>query len=193
MAKAKTRKRRATRHSAADSETATGVAGLLESLLAKSQAEAARLSDLLEHSEKITRERRQRPERRAATSPSQIEQLETARAVAEAADKAKSCFLAAMSRELRTPVDGLARMIELLQQTEIDGEQRRYLRTASQSVCALLSLLDSVLTLSKVDAGVIDLRTTDFELRRIVDDAFGLAMPVAGRKGQTLIQIGVNF
>ena len=176
MPKAKTKTRRTARLSAAESETATGVAELLESLLARSQAEAARLSDLLEHSEK----------NRAATPPSRTEQLETARAVAEAADRAKSCFLAAMSRELRTPVDGLARMIELLRHTEIDDEQRRYLRTASQSVCALLSLLDSVLTLSKVDAGVIDLRTTDFELRRIVDDAVGLTVPGAGRKGVQL-------
>jgi len=186
MAKAKTKKRRVTRLDATESETAMGVAGLLESLLAKSQAEADRLSDLLKHSEKITDERREGPERRDTTAPSRTEQLETARAVAEAADRAKSCFLAAMSRELRTPVDGLARMIELLRQTDIDDEQRRYLRTASQSVCALLSLLDSVLTLSKVDAGVIDLRTTDFELRRIVDDAVGLTVPVVGRKGLQL-------
>ena len=186
MARTKTKKRRTAGSSAADNETAAGLAQLLESLLAKSQVAADRLSDLLEHSEGITNEDAGAPGRVATTPPSTVEQLETARAVAEAADKAKSCFLAAMSRELRTPVDGLARMIELLRQTDVDDEQRRYLRTASQSVCALLSLLDSVLSLSKVDAGVIDLRTTDFELRRIVDDAVGLTAPLAGKEGLQL-------
>ena len=152
----------------------------LESLLVQSRAAANRLSGLLEQAHSA-----ERPPAAAEppVSDYRTDQLEAARGVAEAADRAKSCFLAAMSRELRTPVDGLARMIELLQQTDLDDEQRRYLRTANQSVCALLSLLDSVLTLSKIDSAVIDLRTTDFELRRIVEDAIGLCGPVAGRKG----------
>jgi signal transduction histidine kinase len=115
-----------------------------------------------------------------------VEQLETARAVAEAADQAKSCFLAAMSRELRTPVDSLARMIELLQQTDLSDEQKRYLRTANHSVCSLLGLLDSVLTVSKVDAGIAELRSTDFDMRRVLEETVELLVPAAMKKGLLL-------
>ncbi len=185
MARVKVKKRDGTRPVASDTAAVAALAGTLESLLAQSQASADRLSDLLEQAN-CAQVRPAGAEVEPPGHDSRTDQLEAARAVAEAADRAKSCFLAAMSRELRTPVDGLARMIELLQQTDLDDEQRRYLRTANQSVCALLSLLDSVLTLSKVDAAVIDLRTTDFELRRIVEDAIALGGPVAGRKGLKL-------
>ncbi len=185
-------KGRATKPIASDQDAVAKLARTLESLVAQSQASADRLAGLLEQSgnaelQLVEAGLRVLPADVADTpSDSRIEHLETARAVAEATDRAKSCFLAAVSRELRTPVDGLARMIELLRQTDIDDEQRRYLRTASQSVCALLNLLDSVLTLSKVDAAVMDLRTTDFELRRVIEDVVGLCAPLARRKGLDL-------
>ncbi len=183
--------RKAARPKGTYAENVTDLAGTLESLLSDSQAAADRLADLLERAHRAQLDladaglRATAPNAGPATD-SRTEQLETARAVAEATDRAKSCFLAAVSRELRTPVDGLARMIELLRQTDVDDEQRRYLRTANQSVCALLSLLDSVLALSKVDAAVMELRTTDFELRRVIEDVVGLTAPLASRKGLTL-------
>ncbi len=185
-------KRRATNPIASDTDAVADLARTLESLVAQSQASADRLAGLLEKSNStelqlVEAGLRVLPAGTADTpSNSRIEHLETARAVAEATDRAKSCFLAAVSRELRTPVDGLARMIELLRQTDVDDEQQRYLRTANQSVCALLSLLDSVLALSKVDAAVMDLRTTDFELRRVIEDVVGLTTPLASRKGLSL-------
>ncbi|TDJ55084.1 MAG: hypothetical protein E2O40_06380, partial [Planctomycetota bacterium] len=192
MSRFKAGRRRATKPTASRKAAGADLAKTLEALVEQSQASADRLAALLEKSSKtelqlVEAGLRVLPDK-AADPPgvSRTEQLETARAIAEATDRAKSCFLAAMSRELRTPVDGLARMIELLRQTDIDDEQRRYLRTASQSVCALLSLLDSVLALSKVDAGVMELRTTDFELRRVIDDVVGLTAPLASRKGFTL-------
>ena len=151
----------------------------LETLLDESQRSADRLASLLQRGESVLGAL-DLPD---AMTTRRAEQLETARAVAEAADQAKSCFLAAMSRELRTPVDGLARMIELLRQTELDEEQNRYLRTASHSVCALLSLLDSVLSLANVDAAVADLRTTDFDLRRTLKEAAAMVEPIAARQG----------
>ncbi len=184
-------KGRATKLIASDQDAVTRLAQTLESLVEQSQASADRLAGLLEQSSStelrlVDAGLRVLPADTTDTpGNSRTEHLETARAVAEATDRAKSCFLAAMSRELRTPVDGLARMIELLRQTDIDDEQQRYLRTANQSVCALLSLLDSVLTLSKVDAAVMDLRTTDFELRRVIEDVVGLTAPLASRKGLT--------
>ena len=187
----------------ADATAVEDLSATLESLLDASQRSAEQLAQLLERSDRVQSEiaergaalerqldqatripddapGAQRPESAAA------EQREEARAVAEAADRAKSCFLAAMARELRTPVDGLARMIELLKQTDLDDEQRRYLRTASHSVCALLALLDSVLSMSNVDTGVADLRSTDFDLRRVLEETVELLVPTARKKGLLL-------
>jgi signal transduction histidine kinase len=204
--KTKTGERSRRQPDAAEAAAADDLASTLESLLDASQRSAEQLSQLLEQSERVQSEIAQRGaalERRlgdgagaeddvsigrrtrGSGSPAD-EQLEAARAVAVAADQAKSCFLSAMSRELRTPVDGLARMIELLKQTDLDDEQRRYLRTASHSVCALLSLLDSILRVSNVDAGVADLRSTDFDLRRVQEETVELLAPAARKKGMLL-------
>ncbi|MHC4415899.1 MAG: histidine kinase dimerization/phospho-acceptor domain-containing protein [Planctomycetota bacterium] len=126
------------------------------------------------------------PETRIAELSAQTEHLEAARAVAEAGNRAKSCFLAAMSREMRTPVDGVIRMIELLKQTNPSEEQDRYLRTASYSANALLSLLDSLLNISKVDIGDLDLRSRDFDLRRKLEDTVETLLPSAKKKGLQL-------
>lgn len=121
-----------------------------------------------------------------AETKARTEELETARSVAEEAARTKGSFLAAMSRELRTPVDALARMMELLRQTNLDKDQERYLRTASESVCALLSLMDSMLTISEINTGLTELRSTDFDLRRIVDDTVELLTPASMKKGVAL-------
>jgi signal transduction histidine kinase len=182
-------------------EDSNDLATTLETLLDASQRSAEQLSRLLERSERVQSEIAERGaaleqrmrEQTAAdggdAGPAGVdadddaEQAQTARAVAEAADRAKSCFLAAMSRELRTPVDGLARMIELLKQTDLDAEQRRYVRTAGHSVCALLGLLDSALSVANVDAGMTDLRSTDFDLRRVLEETVELLVPAARKKG----------
>ena len=129
---------------------------------------------------------RDSPEARIAELTAKCDHLEAARAVAEAGNRAKSCFLAAMSREMRTPVDGVIRMIELLGQTDLDQEQKRYLRTASYSANALLSLLHSVLNLSNVEVGELDDRRADFDLRRTLEDAITMLTPSAKRKGLPL-------
>jgi signal transduction histidine kinase len=186
-------------------EDSDDVAKTLEALVGASQRSAEQLSRLLERSERVQSEIGERwaaleqrmreraaaggehdAEAQAAAEQAEAERAATARAVTEAADRARSCFLAAMSRELRTPVDGLARMIELLKQTDLDTEQQRYVRTACDSVCALLGLLDSVLTISNADAGIADLRSTDFDLRRVLEETVELLTPTARRKGLLL-------
>jgi signal transduction histidine kinase len=186
-----------------DDATAEDLTATLETLLDASHRSAEQLAQLLERSERLQSEIAERGaalERQlmreagvadedagdAGPESPAAEQIEAARAVAEAADHAKSCFLAAMARELRTPVDSLARMIELLKQTDLDKEQRHYLRTASHSVCALLALLDSVLSVSNVDNGVADLRSTDFDLRRVLEETVELLVPAARKKGLLL-------
>jgi signal transduction histidine kinase len=200
VSKLRTGKRSKQRPKAAGGPAVEDLMATLESLLNASHRSAERLAELLERSERVQSELAVAGaalERRLGESPGaddapdgpgspMAEQLEAARTVAEAADRAKSCFLAAMSRELRTPVDGLARMIELLKQTDLDDEQRRYLRTANHSVCALLSLLDSILSVSNVDAGAADLRSTDFDLRRVLEETVELLIPAARKKGLLL-------
>ena len=122
MARAKVKTSGSTRSVAADSAAVAALAGTLESLLAQSQASADRLTRLLAQAHGV----QAGPAAAEVVPPrddSRTDQLETARAVAEAADQAKSCFLAALSRELRTPVDGLARRLALPQHHDHPHQQ----------------------------------------------------------------------
>jgi two-component system, sensor histidine kinase and response regulator len=88
---------------------------------------------------------------------------------AEAASQAKSEFLANMSHELRTPMNAVIGMIDLILDTELGSEQRELLTVAQSSADALLDILDSILNLSKIEAGMLDLDIIDFNLRELVE------------------------
>ncbi len=124
--------------------------------------------------------------KRVSALAARCEHLEAARAVAEAGHRAKSCFLAAVSRELRTPVDGINRMIELLRDTRLDEEQKRLLRTAACSASALSSLADSIFRIADLDIAELNLRSTDFDLRTAIGWAVERLDPIARAKGVRL-------
>lgn len=102
------------------------------------------------------------------------EMYATEREKADAANEAKSHFLAMMSHELRTPMTGVKGMIDLLQRTALSKEQDRYVDTLRRSADALLTLLNDILDYSKIEAGRLTIEQTDLNLRTLCDDVIEL-------------------
>ncbi|KAL2641300.1 hypothetical protein R1flu_008887 [Riccia fluitans] len=96
--------------------------------------------------------------------------LRTAKQAAEAADKAKSRFLATVSHEIRTPMNGVIGMTNLLMGTELTAQQHEYVKIAQASGNNLVSLINEVLDLSKIEAGKMELESVPFDIRVELDD-----------------------
>ncbi|PQJ91493.1 TMAO reductase system sensor histidine kinase/response regulator TorS, partial [Photobacterium phosphoreum] len=97
-----------------------------------------------------------------------------ARDEAEKANRAKSAFLATMSHEIRTPMNGVLGTASLLADTHLSTQQKRYLDVINRSGETLLDILNDILDYSKIEAGHLDIRASDFALKRMVVDVFNM-------------------
>ena len=99
-------------------------------------------------------------------------ELKEAKTVAESANRAKSEFLANMSHEIRTPLHGLLGMAQLLEMTPLTEEQKEYLAALKLSGKNLVSLINDILDLSKIEAGKITIEMNEFSLRCAIDEVY---------------------
>lgn len=113
----------------------------------------------------------------------QAEALERARDEAERANSAKGEFLAVMSHEVRTPMNGVLGMLSAIEETALDQQQRQLCDVARSSAEALLVVLNDILDASKIEAGRLDLEPVPFRLRPLIASVVDLYAPQAAAKG----------
>jgi CheY-like chemotaxis protein len=125
------------------------------------------------------------PRRRKAgkNSADEIEELRRRCAAVEAANEAKSLFLATMSHEIREPMNGVIGMTRLLLETPLSDEQRAHVEAVHESGQALLTIINDILDLSQMEAGRLTLDRIDFELDKLIERVAAIVAPRVRAKG----------
>jgi len=120
----------------------------------------------------------------------EVTELRLAVDAAEIAARSKANFLASMSHEIRTPLNGMLGMLDLLMRTSLDGNQADMLRTAQDSGDSLLSIINDILDISKIEAGKLEFDPQPVDLLDLAESAAIILSPNAKKNEQHLIVSG---
>ncbi|MCD9085422.1 ATP-binding protein [Stenotrophomonas sp. SY1] len=114
------------------------------------------------------------------------QELEQARRAADAANQAKSAFLATMSHEIRTPLNAILGNLELLERSPLDGSQLQQVRTVVSSSSTLLDIINDILDFSRVESGQMQLESIAFDVKALAIETAAFFTPMAQAKGLAL-------
>lgn len=143
--------------------------------------------DQIQHRDMALEQQRANLELEIAARTTINAQLESAKEVAEAASRAKGEFLASVSHEIRTPINGILGMSELALETALSDEQRDYMLMVRASGEALLNVINDILDFSKVEAGKLELEQLEFNFYNFMGEMMKSLAVRAVQKGLELI------